>query len=61
VAFAAVGHVTAEAIRAANLPVAVQAEEATTASLIAGLENYFAAGNKVTRESHPTDERGNEL
>ena len=44
VAFAAVGRVTAEAIRAANLPVAVEAEEATTASLIEGLENYFAGG-----------------
>jgi uroporphyrinogen-III synthase len=51
VAFAAVGRVTAEAIRAANLPVAVEAEEATTASLIEGLESYFAPGNKVASES----------
>jgi uroporphyrinogen-III synthase len=51
VAFAAVGRVTAEAIRAANLPVAVEAEEATTASLIEGLENYFAGANKLTAES----------
>ena len=51
VVFAAVGRVTAEAIRAANLPVAVQAEESTTASLIEGLENYFAPGNKVASES----------
>jgi uroporphyrinogen-III synthase len=51
VAFAAVGRVTAEAIRAANLPVAVQAEESTTESLIEGLENYFAAGNKLASES----------
>jgi uroporphyrinogen-III synthase len=50
VVFAAVGRVTAEAIRAANLPVAVQAEESTTASLIEGLENYFAAANKLTNE-----------
>ncbi len=51
VVFAAVGRVTAEAIRAANLPVAVEAEEATTASLIEGLENYFAGANKLTAES----------
>lgn len=51
VVFAAVGSVTAEAIRAANLPVAVEAEEATTASLIEGLENYFAGANKLTAES----------
>ena len=50
VVFAAVGRVTAEAIRAANLPVAVQAEESTTASLIEGLENYFAAANKLANE-----------
>jgi uroporphyrinogen-III synthase len=42
VAFAAVGPVTAEAVRAAGLPVAVEAEEATTASLIEGLERHFA-------------------
>jgi uroporphyrinogen-III synthase len=47
VAFAAVGPVTAEAIRAANLPVAIEAEEATTASLIEGLENYFATANET--------------
>lgn len=51
VAFAAVGPVTAEAIRAANLPLAVEAEEATTASLIEGLENYFAPRDKVAGES----------
>ena len=51
VAFAAVGRVTAEAIRAAKLPVAVQAEEASTESLIEGLKNYFAPGNKVASES----------
>ena len=51
VAFAAVGPVTAEAIRAANLPLAVEAEESTTASLIEGLENYFAGANKLTAES----------
>lgn len=51
VVFAAVGSVTAEAIRAANLPVAVEAEEATTASLVEGLENYFAGANKLTAES----------
>jgi uroporphyrinogen III methyltransferase / synthase len=42
VAFAAVGPVTAEAIRGAGLPVTIEAEEATTASLVAALERYFA-------------------
>jgi uroporphyrinogen-III synthase len=42
VAFAAVGPVTAEAIRGAGLPVAIEAEEATTASLVAALERHFA-------------------
>ena len=43
VVFAAVGPVTAEAIRASGLPVAIEANEATTASLVAGLERHFAA------------------
>lgn len=51
VAFAAVGPVTAEAIRAANLPLAVEAEESTTSSLIEGLEGYFAPHDKVAGES----------
>ena len=42
-ALAAVGPVTAEAIRVAGLPVAIEADEATTASLVAGLERYFSA------------------
>jgi uroporphyrinogen III methyltransferase/synthase len=42
-AFAAVGPVTAEAIRSAGLPVAIEAGEATTASLLAALERHFAA------------------
>jgi uroporphyrinogen-III synthase len=42
VAIAAVGPVTAEAIRAAALPVAIEAEEATTASLVAALERHFS-------------------
>jgi uroporphyrinogen III methyltransferase / synthase len=41
VALAAVGPVTAAAIREAGLPVAVQAGLATTASLVAALERYF--------------------
>ena len=41
-AFAAVGPVTAAAIREADLPVAVEAREATTPSLVAALERYFA-------------------
>ena len=42
VAFAAVGPVTAEAIRSAGLPVAIEAEEATTASLVEALERHFS-------------------
>ena len=42
-ALAAVGPVTAGAIRAGGLPVAIEADEATTASLIAGLERHFTA------------------
>ena len=42
VAFAAVGPVTAAAIREAGLPVAVEAREATAPSLVAALERYFA-------------------
>jgi uroporphyrinogen-III synthase len=42
VAFAAVGPVTAEAIRVAGLPVAIEADEATTASLVAALERHFS-------------------
>ena len=41
VALAAVGPVTAEAIRQAGLPVAVEAPQATTGSLAAALEEYF--------------------
>lgn len=44
VALAAVGPVTAEAIRSAGLPVAIEADEATTGSLVAALERHFAAG-----------------
>jgi uroporphyrinogen-III synthase len=51
VAFATVGPVTAEAVRAANLPVAVEAEEATTSSLVEGLENYFAEAKEPRRAS----------
>lgn len=43
VAFAAVGPVTAEAIRAASLPIAIEADEATTAALVAALERHFSA------------------
>ena len=42
-AFAAVGPVTAQAIRSAGLPVAIEAGEATTASLLTALERHFAA------------------
>jgi uroporphyrinogen III methyltransferase / synthase len=40
--FAAVGAVTAEAIRGAGLPVAIEADQATTASLVAALERHFS-------------------
>ncbi len=43
VALAAVGPVTAGAIRSTGLPVAIEADEATTASLVAGLERHFSA------------------
>jgi uroporphyrinogen-III synthase len=42
VAFAAVGPVTAEAIRSAALPVAIEADEATADSLVAALERHFS-------------------
>lgn len=45
VAFAAVGPVTAEAIRGAGLPVMIEADEATTASLVAALERHFRRSN----------------
>ena len=41
--FAAVGPVTAEAIRGAGLPVAIEADQAATASLVVALERYFMA------------------
>jgi uroporphyrinogen-III synthase len=43
VALAAVGPVTAKAIRGVGLPVAVEAEEATAYSLVAALERHFSA------------------
>lgn len=49
VALAAVGPVTAETIRQAGLPVAVEAPQATTGSLVAALERHFqmpAAGKR---------------
>jgi uroporphyrinogen III methyltransferase/synthase len=48
-ALAAVGPVTAEAIRQAGLPVAVEAAQATTGALVAALERHFqmpAAGKR---------------
>jgi len=56
VVFAAVGPVTAEAIRSAGLPVAIEADEATTASLVAALERHFSVleikrGRSRTRAS----------
>jgi uroporphyrinogen III methyltransferase/synthase len=48
VAVAAVGPVTAETIRQAGLPVAVEAAQATTGAVVAALERYFQvpAGGK---------------
>jgi uroporphyrinogen-III synthase len=43
VALAAVGPVTAKAIRAAGWPLTIEADEANTASLVAALERHFAA------------------
>lgn len=41
--FAAVGPVTAEAIRTAGLPVTIEADAASAASLVAALERYFVS------------------
>ena len=51
VALAAVGPVTAQAIRAAGWPLAIEADEATTASLVAALERYFAAADGQARDA----------
>ncbi len=51
VALAAVGPVTAQAIRTAGWPLAIEAAEATTASLVAALERYFAATNDDARDA----------
>jgi uroporphyrinogen-III synthase len=51
VALAAVGPVTAQAIRAAGWPLAIEADEATTASLVAALERYFAATDDQARDA----------
>jgi uroporphyrinogen III methyltransferase/synthase len=58
VAFAAVGPVTAEAIRSAGLPVAIEADEATAVSLVSALERHFAALEiKTAREQRPRSRR----
>jgi len=51
VALAAVGPVTAEAIRRAGLPVAIEADEASAASLVAALERHLSA--LETKRSRP--------
>jgi uroporphyrinogen-III synthase len=43
VALAAVGPVTAAALRYASLPVAIEAAEATAESMVAAIQNYFSA------------------
>ena len=51
VTFVAVGPVTAEAIRTARMPVVLEADQATTASLVATLERHFSAPEtKLARE-----------
>ncbi len=50
-ALAAVGPATAQAIRGAGLPVAIESDEATTASLVAALQRHFAAIEKRARTS----------
>jgi uroporphyrinogen-III synthase len=57
VALAAVGPVTAQAIRAAGWPLAIEAAEATTASLVAALERYFAATNHDARDAATTENK----
>jgi len=51
IAFAAVGPVTAAAIRKAGLAVAVQAPEATSRSLVAALERHFGADSPRRRRT----------
>jgi uroporphyrinogen III methyltransferase / synthase len=51
VALAAVGPVTADAIRRAGLPVAIEANEASVASLVAALERHFFS--RETRRGSP--------
>lgn len=54
VAFVAVGPVTAEAIRDAGLPVAIEADQATADSLIAALERHLSAPElKPARAERP--------
>jgi uroporphyrinogen-III synthase len=51
VAFVAVGAVTAEAIRGAGMSVVIEADQATTHSLVAALERHFSAPeSKFERE-----------
>jgi uroporphyrinogen-III synthase len=57
VALAAVGPVTAQAIRTAGWPLAIEAAEATTASLVAALERYFAAANDDARDAATTENK----
>jgi uroporphyrinogen-III synthase len=58
VTFVAVGPVTAEAIRGLGLPVVIQADQATTASLVATLERHFSAPEiKLARELRPQNRR----
>lgn len=51
IAFATIGPVTAEAIRHAGLPVAVEAEQPTSAGFAAAIVKYYAASShaRVTR------------
>jgi uroporphyrinogen III methyltransferase / synthase len=58
VTFVAVGPVTAEAIRGSGLPVVIEADQATTASLVATLERHFSAPEiELARELRPQNRR----
>lgn len=58
VAFAAVGHVTAAAIRSAGMSEVIEADQAATASLVAALERHFSPPEiKLAGERRPQKRR----
>jgi uroporphyrinogen III methyltransferase / synthase len=56
-AFVAVGPVTAEAIRDARMRVVIEADQATTASVVAALERHFSAPDIKLPERRPQNRR----